>query len=101
VPLVVAEGNYLLVDDGPWAAIRGLLDEAWYVEPEEETRLDLLVRRHVAFGKDAAAARAWALGSDQRNAELVAATCHRADLILRIDLGLLTEALHARDGQWP
>ena len=32
VPLVVTEGNYLLVPDEPWAAVRGLLDEAWYVD---------------------------------------------------------------------
>src|SRR6188508_3001950 len=31
-PLVVTEGNYLLVGDHGWAAIRPLLDEAWYVE---------------------------------------------------------------------
>jgi pantothenate kinase len=28
VPLVVTEGNYLLVDDGDWAAVRPLLAEA-------------------------------------------------------------------------
>ena len=31
VPLVITEGNYLLVDDGPWAEVRPLLDEAWFV----------------------------------------------------------------------
>ena len=41
VPLVVTEGNYLLVDDGDWARVRPLLDEAWYVEMDEETRLEL------------------------------------------------------------
>jgi pantothenate kinase len=88
VPLVVTEGNYLLLDDGPWAAVRDLLDEAWYVESDERTRLDLLVQRHITFGKDAGTARAWAHGSDQRNAELVAATRHRADLIIRIHHGV-------------
>ncbi|MDX6213286.1 MAG: hypothetical protein QOF82_2373, partial [Frankiales bacterium] len=33
VPLVVTEGNYLLVDDGGWAPVRGLLDACWYVDP--------------------------------------------------------------------
>ena len=87
VPLVVTEGNYLLLDDGPWAAVLGLLDEAWYVETNEDARLELLVQRHITSGKDPAAARAWALGSDQRNAELVTATRHSADLIVSIDLG--------------
>ena len=31
VPLVVTEGNYLLVDDGPVGGGPRLLDEAWYV----------------------------------------------------------------------
>jgi pantothenate kinase len=74
VPLVVTEGNYLLVDEDPWAAIRPLLDEAWFLEPEEEIRIERLVARHVAFGKPPAAARAWSLGTDQRNAELVQET---------------------------
>ena len=30
--VVVTEGNYLLVDDGPWSAVRGLLDEVWAVQ---------------------------------------------------------------------
>ena len=82
VPLVVTEGNYLLVPDGPWAAVRGLLDEVWFVEPDEPTRLDRLVRRHRAFGKSEADARAWALGSDERNAAVIRATRDRADVVL-------------------
>ena len=35
VPLVITEGNYLLVDDGPWAHVRDLLDETWYVVQDE------------------------------------------------------------------
>jgi len=27
---VVTEGNYLLLPAGDWAAVRPLLDEAWY-----------------------------------------------------------------------
>ena len=37
-PLVVTEGNYLLLGDGDWALVRPLLDEAWYVETDEELR---------------------------------------------------------------
>jgi pantothenate kinase len=84
VPLVVVEGNYLLVDDGPWAAIRGLLAESWYVELDEAIRLDRLIARHIRFGRDPAAAEAHARGSDQRNAVLIAATRGRADLIVQM-----------------
>ena len=82
VPLVVLEGNYLLVTDPPWRSLRELLDEVWYVDLDREARIERLVARHVAFGRDPAAARAWALGSDERNAELIAATRDRADLLI-------------------
>jgi len=81
-PLIVTEGNYLLLDEGPWAEVAELLDDAWYVDGDEDVRLELLVRRHVRYGMPADAARAWALGPDQRNAELVAGTRHRADLVV-------------------
>jgi pantothenate kinase len=84
VPLVVTEGNYLLVGEGAWSAVRDLLDEVWYLETEEAVRVDRLVARHVAHGKSPEAARAWSLGSDQRNAELVAGTRESADLIVRL-----------------
>jgi len=84
VPLVITEGNYLLVDDGPWAQVRGLLDEAWYVVQPEETGRRLLIARHIEFGKDPDYAREWVLRSDERNAELVATTRPRADALVRI-----------------
>lgn len=85
VPLVVTEGNYLLVPDGDWAGVRDLLDEAWFVEGDEDRRRELLIARHVAFGKAPDLAREWVLRSDERNAELVASTRPRADLVVRID----------------
>jgi pantothenate kinase len=85
VPLVVTEGNYLLVDDGDWARVRPLLDEAWFVETDEDLRHERLIARHIAFGKDPAYARAWSLSSDERNALLVASTRERADLVVRVD----------------
>jgi pantothenate kinase len=82
VPLVVTEGNYLLAEAEPWGAVRELLDDAWYVALDEGVRLDRLIRRHIDFGKPPDAARAWATGTDQRNAELVARTRARADLVI-------------------
>jgi pantothenate kinase len=84
VPLVVTEGNYLLVDEAPWGEVRRLLDEAWYVTQDEETRLRLLIQRHIEFGKAPDFARDWVMRSDQRNAELVATTRSRADALVRV-----------------
>jgi len=82
VPLVVTEGNYLLL----WDGVKPLLDEAWYVEMEEALRLRWLIDRHVEFGKTPEEAEAWVMRSDQRNAEVVASTRDRADVIVRLSL---------------
>jgi pantothenate kinase len=84
VGLVITEGNYLLADGGPWREVRELLDEVWYCEVAESVRIDRLVARRVGHGTAPEEARRWALGSDQRNAEVVAATRSRADLIVRL-----------------
>jgi pantothenate kinase len=83
VPLVVTEGNYLLLPRGEWGRVRGLLDEAWFVETDEQQRIERLIARHVAFGKSPEQARRWSLGTDQVNADLVATTRDRADHIVR------------------
>lgn len=80
--LVVTEGNYLLLESGAWARVRPRLDEVWFCGLEESERVRRLVARHERFGKSPADAAAWALGPDQHNAELVAATRHRADLVV-------------------
>ncbi|GAA3131688.1 nucleoside/nucleotide kinase family protein [Streptomyces rameus] len=80
--LVVTEGNYLLLTDGPWARVRPCLDEVWFCEISEEERIRRLVARHEEFGKEHTAAVAWVRGTDQRNADLVAVTRERADLVV-------------------
>ncbi|MFJ3306591.1 nucleoside/nucleotide kinase family protein [Streptomyces sp. NPDC086549] len=80
--LVVTEGNYLLLDGGSWARVRSGLDEVWFCEIDEGERIRRLVARHEEFGKEHEAAVAWVLGTDQRNAELVATSRERADLVV-------------------
>jgi pantothenate kinase len=80
--LVVTEGNYLLLQEGSWARVRPCLDEVWFCEIDEQERVRRLVARHEEFGKDHDAAVAWVLGTDQRNADLIATTRDRADLVV-------------------
>jgi pantothenate kinase len=84
VPLVVTEGNYLLVAESPWAALAELIDETWYLDPGEDVRIERLIARHIEYGKPPDAARAWSLGTDQRNADLVSATRPSADRVIRL-----------------
>lgn len=80
--LVITEGNYLLLDQGHWAEVAGLLDEVWYVEPDEPLRLQRLRQRHMAFGRSEQAARDWIASTDEPNARLIEASRHRADWVL-------------------
>ena len=78
--LVVTEGNYLLLDAAGFGPVADLLDESWFVAPDDEVRLARLIARHERFGKDPAAARAWSTGPDESNARVIAATRPRADV---------------------
>ncbi|MFB7334556.1 nucleoside/nucleotide kinase family protein [Streptomyces adustus] len=80
--LVVTEGNYLLLGTGAWRRVRPQLDEVWFCEVDEQERIRRLVARHEEFGKGHEEAVAWVLGTDQRNADLVAGTRERADLVV-------------------
>jgi pantothenate kinase len=81
VPLIVAEGNYLLLDEPPWRQIRELLDEAWYLRADAG-RVPRLIARHIEFGKPPDAAREWVLRSDEANAARIAPSETRADLVV-------------------
>jgi len=80
--LIITEGNYLLLDNTPWDAVRGLLDEAWYIELGDTERQRRLLERHMRFGRERADALNWIAVTDEPNARLVAASKHRADWVI-------------------
>ncbi len=85
VPILVVEGNYLLLDAPEWQPVRALLDYAAFVDvPREKVRARLM-KRHAEHG----------LFSEERNRrhietvdlvnfDLVQKSGGRADLILRL-----------------
>lgn len=79
VRLVITEGNYLLADSGHWPRARAHMAEVWYVDLDDDVRLERLTARHHAHGKTLEAAREWSRGSDQRNAEFIVRTRDRSD----------------------
>ncbi|MFU8945411.1 nucleoside/nucleotide kinase family protein [Mycetocola zhadangensis] len=80
--IVIVEGNYLLVDEVPWAEIRAILAEAWFCDTPEHERLRRLVDRHERHGRSPEAAEAWARTVDGSNAMVIETTRTRADLII-------------------
>lgn len=78
-PVVVIEGNYLLLGSGGWERVAPLLDLSFFVELDRETRIERLVARHEYYGKSPTEAAEWALGPDESNAVLIETTADRAD----------------------
>ena len=83
--VVIVEGNYLLHDDGGWEVCNDLLDESWMVDVDDDKRISRLISRHIAYGKDPEAAKAWAKGTDEVNAKLIERGRNRADFVVAID----------------
>ncbi|MEV3857496.1 nucleoside/nucleotide kinase family protein [Streptomyces sp. NPDC050095] len=100
VPLVVTEGNYLLLDEEPWSsAVRPLLDEVWWVAVDDGVRVDRLIARHVEFGKSPSFARDWVLRSDEANARRVAPGRERADVVVELNTDTGTGRLALTPGR--
>ncbi|TDW28697.1 nucleoside/nucleotide kinase family protein [Cryobacterium psychrophilum] len=83
-PLIVTEGNYLLLERNSWPDARQMMDEVWFLDLADETRRERLILRHETVGKTHAEAELWAWGSDQRNAALIESTRDRADFVVRL-----------------
>jgi pantothenate kinase len=82
VKFVITEGNYLLDDEPPWPDVRATLDEVWFVEADEATRVERLLARHIEFGKTEDEARRWMTRVDEPNALRIRAIRDRADLVV-------------------
>ena len=80
--LVVTEGNYLLLDEPRWRAVRAQLDVVWHLRIDDRLRRERLLARHVAFGKTPEGAASWVARVDDPNAVLVEAASVRADRIV-------------------
>jgi pantothenate kinase len=81
-PLIITEGNYLLLQDGAWSQVRALLDEAWYLEIDSQLRQQRLLERHMRFGRSREDALAWIAGTDEPNAQRIALSRPQADWLV-------------------
>jgi pantothenate kinase len=85
-PLVITEGNYLLLQDHGWSAVRTCLDEIWYLDVPPEVREQRLIRRRRSFGHEPQAAEDWVRTVDGRNGRTVETSQSRADLLVHLDV---------------
>ena len=77
--VVVIEGNYLFSSDHNWEGIFPMLDHTWFIEIDDEVRIERLIARHIRYGKTPEEAEAWSRGSDETNARFIGVTANRAE----------------------
>lgn len=83
-PLIITEGNYLLCEEHGWDAVRESLDETWYLDVSDETRMERLHRWRESYGHAPEDAAAWIQSVDAVNADYVESSKHRADLVVAL-----------------
>jgi len=82
--VIVTEGNYLFSEEHNWGELFQILDHSWFIEIDDEVRLERLIARHIRYGKTPEEAKAWSLGSDESNARFIELTAHRAENIIKV-----------------
>lgn len=82
--IIVVEGNYLLSKDFGWEKVAELLDFSYYLELDDHIRIQRLIARHERYGKNPEEARAWAMGSDEANANFIDRDRDRATGVIEI-----------------
>jgi pantothenate kinase len=83
--VLVTEGNYLLLPDAPWDAVRPLLDLAVFLDVPRDIVKARLLRRHAEHGLFTEERnRAHVERVDLVNHDRVAGTRHRADLVIEV-----------------
>ena len=87
VKVLVVEGNYLLLTDGPWAGVKPLLDYSVFVDVPRDIVKARLLKRHGEEGLFSEERnRAHIERNDLPNYDLVCLSQDRADVIISMDV---------------
>lgn len=82
--VIVIEGNYLFSDEHNWNGVFPLLDHTWFIEIDDEIRIQRLIARRLNYGQTLAEAENWARGSDEENAKFIEKTRKKAENIIKL-----------------
>jgi pantothenate kinase len=83
--LCLIEGNYLLVDRGPFVGIPDIFDLKVYVDAPAPKIMANLMERHINGGKTVDEAKDWVKRIDLPNARIAESSKSQADLIIERD----------------
>jgi pantothenate kinase len=82
VKFIIAEGNYLLLDETPWSGLAEYFDVTIFLDvPKDELRRRLL-RRWIDLGDSLEKAEHWVMTNDMPNVERVLSRRRQADLVI-------------------
>lgn len=85
VRILIIEGNYLLLGEGPWAGVKPLLDYAVFIDVPRDLVAARLLKRHAAEGLFTEERnRAHIARTDMPNYDLVALSQDRADVVISL-----------------
>lgn len=85
VKILIVEGNYLLLTEGPWAGVKALLDYAVFLDVPRETVRARLMKRHGEEGLFTEERnRAHIERNDLPNYDLVDGSKDRADVVIEM-----------------
>ncbi|MCP4183764.1 MAG: phosphoribulokinase [Hyphomicrobiales bacterium] len=77
--VLIVEGNYLLLNNPPWAALQSEWNETVFINPGMDILKERLIRRWLNYGLDPDEARKRATNNDLKNAQTVLECSSAAD----------------------
>ncbi len=82
--IILAEGNYLLLDEKPWSRLDGMFDLSIFVGPPYDVLEERLRQRWVHYGLDAAGIEWKLYGNDLPNGKRIIDNSRPADIAIEI-----------------
>lgn len=81
-PLIITEGNYLLLSQGVWGSFIPLFSQSWFITAPVKERQQRLIDRHCYFGRSLQEATDWVEHTDEPNARLIEQHKENADVVI-------------------
>ena len=82
--IILAEGNYLLLNEAPWSRLDGMFDLSIFVGPSYEVLEERLRQRWTHYGLDAAGIEWKLYGNDLPNGKRIIDNSRPADIAIEI-----------------
>lgn len=80
--IILVEGNYLLLDIPPWADLKRVFNETWFIECDIDTAMQRVLERQIGHGRTPETAKWRVENNDRKNAMIIADTAARASLLV-------------------